>query len=112
MVHIQNIRGIWKITASNPHSPILTRKEVPDFDGLPSTLRGVVEIPNADVKDLSPDSFWLLLLKNWEKMISSATGAVIVIIGDLRRDRIEDKSLPLYSIFYFPLLILAFILLA
>ena len=105
---LADIRGLWRIPEFGPRCPansdssttssrLLSKKvtmpasTTPSMPPLPpSTLRKVAGISDPSVTDLSPAEFWKRILEGRK---STPT---VMIVGDLIRDRIEEKSLPLY----------------
>jgi hypothetical protein len=55
-----------------------------------------IGISNPNVIDMSPAKFWKMYLDHFED-ISRPPKLVVAIMGDLIRDRSDEKSLPWYK---------------
>lgn len=83
-----DIRSLWRIPAGAADSRPRAR------------LSKVLGIQSPEINDLSPTDFW----QTWssgtgpsESATAAADDTVVAIIGDLLRDKVEDKSLPWYA---------------
>lgn len=94
----KNLQGLWKIssqhglrlernTASNVNSQVKGK-----FSKEPSTLRQAIRIQNPDVIDLPSSKFWEQVKEQCSKRQSSEEQFVVVIPGNLPRDRLHVAS--------------------
>jgi hypothetical protein len=89
MSSLQDMRSLWKIP---PPRKTLNLEDDKD-DKLSTFLAKSIGISNPNVIDMHPAKFWKMYLKNFED-ISIPPQSVVVIMGDLIRDKSGEKSLP------------------
>jgi hypothetical protein len=102
-----DIRALWRIPPLYPKpNPEVSRlksicSKAAETKGPPlasNILQEIVRISDPNVIDISPSFFWQAFLHSWS---TEQDGLVATIISDLVRDRMEEKSLPLYLPFKF-----------
>jgi hypothetical protein len=79
-------QSLWKIT--NSVTPAAASRLNTTRQAKPPKLSQQIHIRNPNVQDLSPEGYWL----NPTLASSGHTTHVTVLVGDLHRDRIWDKS--------------------
>jgi hypothetical protein len=91
---LEDKRALWKIPV-----PPSCQRTASELD--PSTFLGrSIGIPNPGVVDMSPSRFWKMFLQDFRNMRVPAE-SVVAIMGDLVRDKSDEKSLPWYESPYF-----------
>src|SRR5438045_8329798 len=100
-----DVRSLWRIPppfSKRQHSNLPNAGEgdsaLSDRDTRSTELSKVLGISTPNVIDMSPSHFWHTL-----RAISGDDDIVIAVIGDLLRDKPEEKSLPWYTSLYISL---------
>src|SRR5947207_14694104 len=96
MSAIQEIRCLWRIP---PTPRQCAKSKTSSLDERSSTLRKAIGLSDSSVFDMSPGTFRDEFFQSWVDIPGSSpvsSSWVVAITGDLVRDKIGEKSLPLY----------------
>jgi hypothetical protein len=87
-------QSLWKIQPpTNPAPAAASRLNTESTrQAKPPKLSQQIHIRNPNIQDLSPEGYWLN-----PTLESSGNTTVTVLVGDLHRDRIWDKSCVLFA---------------